>query len=237
MLSTLYRFRRVLKLSIARVCGNDLTCGGERVDIDFTKKITFETLDMYQQSHFRRYEFAQSSLGPEMLIGDFASGTGYGTVMLASVARKVYGCDIDARTIDAVKKRYEHHANATFSCKDLLTLKPNDFPPLDLITSFETIEHLPESSIANLFFVFNSLLTCGGTLLFSVPFMQPDTPASRRHHGTFLIDEAKIRSWTNQAGFTLSEIFYQNYQTHSISDELPNKDFIICRCSKNAHPI
>ena len=226
------RFQRKAKRLTMRTLGKDLTNGGERVDIDYRKSIDFESLDIYQKSHFRRYEFVSSLLSPDMLVGDFACGTGYGTVMMAQVVQKAYGCDIDAATIAAIKERYRGYGSVAFLYGDLLEIR--GLPLLGFVVSFETVEYCVENTICSLFEKLRSLLRPDGAFVFSVPFMQPDTPASRRHHRTSGIDETKVREWTDQAGFRVQSIYFQNYESHDIADQLLHKDFMICVCTKKS---
>lgn len=211
----------------------DFTDDGERVDIDLSPKARrrdFESFDIYEKSHFKRYEFALSLLPPDALVGDFACGTAYGTVMLSGRARHAYGCDLNSRVIKMMKKRYREVPNVTLLQGDILKL--SGLPTLDFISSFETIEHFDEELVLPLYGKFNELLRPGGTLIFSTPYMQPKTPDSMKHHRTFWIDEPKLQEWTRQAGFKVLNFYYQNYESHDVSEALDNKEMIVCICRK-----
>ena len=216
-------------LQMIRRLRKDLTNHGERVDIDLSAGICdFESLDMYQRSHYRRYEFACSLLAPDMLVGDFASGTGYGTAMMSQVARHAYGCDMDPSAIKAAKKRYRSLDNLTFVQGDMLCLRA--LPSLDVVVSFETIEHFPEEVLPTLFGVFRRALVPAGRLILSTPYMQERSPQALKmgFHLTFEIDENRIQQWLSRSGFVVEAIRYQNYETHSIADRLDKKDFLVC---------
>jgi SAM-dependent methyltransferase len=225
---------RWIKSIIERFQSNriDLVGGGERVDIQWASEASFDRFDMYQKSHFRRYEFAQSMLSGERC-GDFACGTGYGTVMLADKFGATIGADINAEVVAEVTRRYQDVPNAEFIRCDLLEL---DFrSALDAIVSFETVEHLPENSIPRLFEIFRKALKPGGRLIFSVPFLQ-EIPVGEQDlgfHLTFLIDEKKVEGWLANAGLELDGFKYQNYATHVIQDNLEDKDFLICMAHRN----
>ena len=98
---TYYKLKKILSPPNTK---HDAT--GERVDIIYSDEIEFETLDIYQKSHYRRYEFAVDYIKDGLICGDFACGTGYGTVMLAVKAQKVIGADINKEVIAAIRKRY-----------------------------------------------------------------------------------------------------------------------------------
>lgn len=111
----------------------------------FDERFVFESSEMdniIYNEHKVRYEFAcQFVEGMKVL--DIASGSGYGTSMLADAgAQEVTGVDIDNNAIDGAKKKYSRdnlkyiHGSGTelpFSDKSI-----------DVVVSFETIEHLSE---------------------------------------------------------------------------------------------
>jgi 2-polyprenyl-3-methyl-5-hydroxy-6-metoxy-1,4-benzoquinol methylase len=190
--------------------------------------MNFNGLDMYQKSHFRRYEFAKKVIQPDAITGDFACGTGYGSIMLSEVSRKVTGVDIDSIVIEKISKRYNKYLKVQFVNSNLLDLKyEHEF---DNIVSFETVEHLEENNIPLLFSVFSKSLKPGGRIVFSTPYMQVKSKEAIKmgFHLTFDIDEKKINNWLENSGFQLDYCKYQNYESHSVMDELQNKDFIIC---------
>jgi SAM-dependent methyltransferase len=210
----------------------DLAGGGERVDIEWANRASFDRFDMYQKSHFRRYEFARETLFGGRC-GDFACGTGYGTVMLAEKFETAIGVDLDAEVVAEITRRYQAVPNVKFIGCDLLEL---DFQSeLDAIVSFETVEHFPEHSIPRLFEIFRRGLKPGGRLMFSVPFLQekPVGAQDLGFHLTFLIDEKKVENWLAEVGLRLEAFKYQNYATHAIRDNLEDKDFLICMAHRN----
>lgn len=207
--------------------GIGLSDRGERVDVDLSRPLVEERLDVYERNHLSRYQFAAKLFGAQDVVGDFACGTGYGTIILARKARHAYGCDRNARVVNAVRRRYASVTNTTFLKADLLQL--SGLPPLDAIVSFETVEHFREQDIPGLFSVFRRLLRPGGLLIFSCPYRQQDEPAARLHHRTFEIDETRILAWLTGAGFSLEEFLFQDYRTHAIRGVGPPADFVLCR--------
>lgn len=205
---------------------------GERVDINYNDKIDFETLDMYQKSHYRRYEYAVKNVGQNEDCGDFACGTGYGSVMLSQKVNKVIGADINSEVVSAITKRYNKRNKVQFLEANLLHL--NFESTFDTIVSFETIEHFTESNIELLLKVFHKAIKKNGKLIFSTPYMQENTEAALNmgHHLTFFINEQKIEQWLTGAGFIVESFMYQNYETHTLLAEIDKKDFIICKAQK-----
>lgn len=211
---------------------NPLGGDGERVDIQLHKKLNKERMDMYQQNHFKRYEFACAQLQPWQTVGDFACGTGYGSVMMARVAKNVVGADIDTGVIKSITARYRNIPNVAFFNEDLMQLDYVDY--FDVIVSFETLEHFQEASLETLLAFYYKALKPGGNLIISTPYLQEDSEAARKlgFHLTFEIDEAKIEKWLAKAGFEIESFYFQNYQSHEILADLGRKEFIICMARK-----
>ncbi len=228
MIKRVYRKLRKLLTQV----GPRFDATGERVDILYRKKIDFETLDMYQKSHYKRYEYALDVIAANDVCGDFACGTGYGSVMLSKKAAKVIGADINADVITAIQKRYRNHKNIQYITADLLDLSFDK--EFDNIISFETIEHFTEENILKLLLVFSGCLKPGGRLIISTPYRQERSEAALRlgHHLTFCIDETVITNWLSAAGFQLVNFKYQNYDSHHIEDDLEKKDFLLCIAEK-----
>jgi len=206
---------------------NPLGGGGERVDILFDGKIVYENLDIYQKNHFRRYEFACTQVPKGSICGDFACGTGYGTVMLSQFADAVVGADLNSEVIEAITERYKENAKVSFLNANLLDLDFHE--KFDAIVSFETIEHFSEENIQKLLTFFAKAIKPGGKLIFSTPYNQERTEDAIKmgFHLTFNITESTIEKWLADIGFQTTMVKYQNYQDHIVYNELENKEFIL----------
>lgn len=91
--------------------------------------------------HYTRYLSSCDLVdGKEVL--DIACGSGYGTKMLAARAKKVYGVDVDAPTVQYAKENFAA-SNITYSVGDgaAIPLKDNS---IDVVVTFETIEHIAD---------------------------------------------------------------------------------------------
>ena len=211
---------------------NPLGGNGERVDILFKDGLDYKKLDMYQKSHFKRYEFARELIRENDVCGDFACGTGYGAVLISEKAGKVIGADLNEKVIAEIRDRYKDNAKVQFFSADILTLDYQDY--FDDIISFETLEHLEEENLKKVLKIFNKALKNNGQLFFSTPYMQEKSENAIKlgFHLTFLIDEQKITKWLKETGFNIKFLKYQNYDTHVIKDNLKNKEFIICVATK-----
>jgi 2-polyprenyl-3-methyl-5-hydroxy-6-metoxy-1,4-benzoquinol methylase len=211
---------------------NPLGGDGERVDIQINSDFKFEKLDIYQKSHFKRYEFAKDLILTGEVCGDFACGTGYGSILLSEKASKVVGADINDMVIQEIKERYNSTRNVIFLNENLLNLKYKDY--FDTIISYETIEHFTENDILKLLDIFRLGLKNNGKLIFSTPYMQERSVSAEKlgFHLTFHINEEKIKSFLLQCGFEPILFTYQNYLTHNIECDIVKRDFIICVAKK-----
>jgi ubiquinone/menaquinone biosynthesis C-methylase UbiE len=139
------------------------------------------TLDIFDEKrrefHRDRYRFASERVQGKQVL-DCACGTGYGVRMLREigVAASVVGVDIEAKAIGYAMKNHRPKSTAFFcSSGDRLALEDNS---VDVITSFETIEHV--SNDRALLNEFHRVLRPDGVLIISTPNQWPlaDTP----HH-------------------------------------------------------
>jgi len=167
-----------------------------------------------------------------MSCGDFACGTGYGSIMLAQRCTRVIGVDINPDVIGAIKERYRSIPNVEFVCRDLLEISYSGV--FDLIASFETIEHIAADRVIELLSRFAEALKPGGLLIFSVPYLQARTKeaVAMGFHQIFDIDERTIENWLGEVGVVPEKYYYQNYQSHEVCRELPHRDFVVCLARK-----
>lgn len=115
--------------------------------------------------HWHRYCAAlPAATGKRVL--DAACGEGYGSMLLAGAAASVIGVDIDATAIGHAQSRYAQRTNLRFvqgSCPSL----PLAAASVDLIISFETIEHLAEQE--QMLAEFRRVLVEDGVMMISSP--------------------------------------------------------------------
>lgn len=110
-----------------------MECTGERYMPEFDGDWTLE--------HTHRYLLACEYAWNKCIL-DIACGDGYGARMLADVAAKVIGVDISFRTLVRSVVKYPHPRLSFL--QGSVTSIPLASKSVDLVTSFETIEHLLE---------------------------------------------------------------------------------------------
>lgn len=114
--------------------------------------------------HMHRYLAAcELAAGKDVL--DIASGEGYGAAMLASVARRVTGVDIDAACVEGATAKYGAE-NIVFRRANAMAI-PLEAHSVDLVVSFETIEHVADQ--AAMMAEIKRVLRPGGLLVMSSP--------------------------------------------------------------------
>ncbi|MCS6318444.1 MAG: class I SAM-dependent methyltransferase [Nitrospira sp.] len=114
--------------------------------------------------HVHRYAMAKDFAARQIVL-DIACGEGYGSAGLAGVAAQVYGVDIAPDAIAHAKAKYQR-PNVEF-----LTGRCADIPladgTVDLVVSFETIEHHTEHN--EMFAEIKRVLRPGGLMIMSSP--------------------------------------------------------------------
>jgi SAM-dependent methyltransferase len=114
--------------------------------------------------HVHRYAIAaRYCVGKRVL--DAASGEGYGAALLAQGAAAVIGVDIDAESIAHARRSY-YASNLRFLQGSVTSLPLPDMS-VDVVTSFETIEHVGEHE--QMLDEIRRVLAPGGVLVISSP--------------------------------------------------------------------
>lgn len=171
-----------------------------------------------EAEHQERYRFARRFASGRRIL-DLACGTGYGSHQLAEAgARQVDGVDLSPAVLAHARSHYKA-PNLTFSQGDICAWRSAE--PYDLITCFETIEHVPDhlAALANL----RTLLASAGQLLISTPnrpLTSPraptlaDRPANPYHVREFTLRE--LTGALHEAGFAIAAngLHGQRHQLH-----------------------
>src|SRR6202011_5368951 len=106
---------------------------GERYVPSITGEIYYE--------HVHRYAIAAPACTGKRVL-DLASGEGWGAALLARYAAEVIGIDIDTASIEHARRTY-YLSNLRFMVASATEIPLAD-ASVDVITSFEPIEHLSD---------------------------------------------------------------------------------------------
>ncbi|MBE6023230.1 MAG: glycosyltransferase [Cellulosilyticum sp.] len=116
--------------------------------------------------HLQRYE-AVTKLAKGKIVLDAASGEGYGSALLANEAIKVYGLDISKEAVESARLKYQK-ANLQY-IEGSVTNIPLSDKSVDMVISFETIEHINEAAQYVFMKEIKRVLKDDGTLVISTP--------------------------------------------------------------------
>jgi len=114
--------------------------------------------------HLHRYALAMDHVRDKDVL-DIACGDGYGSALLNKTARSVIGVDVNKDVIDKACKKYIS-ASLTFK-QGSATNIPLDDQSVDVVVSFETLEHLEDHD--GMMKEIKRVLKPGGLLIISTP--------------------------------------------------------------------
>lgn len=97
-----------------------------------------------EMEHLHRY-IAAMQLCSQQDVLDIASGEGYGSYILAQVAKSVVGVDVDPISVQVSNEKYSSD-KISFKQGDCSAIPLSD-NSIDVVVSFETIEHIKEQEL------------------------------------------------------------------------------------------
>lgn len=184
-----------------------------------------------EQDHLARYAFAKGYVQNAHVL-DIACGVGYGSVpILEGEAESYTGVDINESLIQYARNIYGS-GKVNFTVGDIISYNEGSY---DIITCFETIEHIQDFSFAlkNLY----RLLKSNGTLIISSPnrlITSPnslniyDIPANKFHTHEFI--PVELKNILKSLGFTTQRLYGQRQRIW-----IPNK-YLRFRYNKYFNP-
>ena len=135
------------------------------------KKYTGERLETHEQGegmieHLHRYAIVLDRCKAKVVL-DIASGEGYGSNILAAVASKVTGVDLDTETIQLANEKYAAKRRNLEFIQGSADNIPTGSGVFDIVVSFETIEHHDKHQ--EMMTEIKRVLKPGGLLIISSP--------------------------------------------------------------------
>lgn len=124
----------------------------EKYSIEELNKQRVLHMDMLREigrrgdAHCIRYQKAAEFVRPGDTVLDLACGLGYGSHIIYhnSLAKRVIGMDLSESGIEYAQYNYQVEGRVEFQLADAQNLENLPDNSVDFITTFETIEHLPE---------------------------------------------------------------------------------------------
>lgn len=165
--------------------------------------------------HYQRYlSVVEAARGKTVV--DAACGEGYGTSILAETAEFAFGIDLDMEAIRLAKSKYDCLRNASF-CAASVSKLPFASGSIDMVISFETIEHIDQQEQEDFLCEIKRILRKGGTLILSTP--DKSLYSDLHHfHNKFHIKEFYKDEFYHflSSRFSHVKLFYQDVQAASI---------------------
>ena len=183
---------------------NEMSWTGERL-------VTHVTYLHGTIEHLHRYAIAADLCANKEVL-DIASGEGYGTNLISYRAKKVTGVDISEESIQHAKKKYNKQ-NIEFLVGAASTI-PLDDSSVDVVVSFETIEHHDQHY--KMMLEIKRVLRTNGILIISSP--EKSIYKDRDPNNPFHIKELTLQEFDNLVNehFTYSKLYTQRYVTGSV---------------------
>jgi len=185
---------------------NKIDFTGERFTPECEREIWYE--------HYHRYAFAKRLVANKRVL-DVASGEGYGSHILAQYAQSVIGVDIDKTSVEHANKKYQYN-NLQYIQSSCVNM-PIDDASIDVVVSFETLEHLAEQK--EMLAEIDRVLKPDGLLVISTPDKKHYSDAtgfSNEYHVKELYQhEFKALldcHWSQQAWYAQSLSFHSTMQ-------------------------
>ncbi|MCW2524522.1 MAG: glycosyl transferase family 2 [Frankiales bacterium] len=174
--------------------------------------------------HYHRYAIARDLARGKRVL-DLGCGEGYGSALLAEVAREVVGVDIDEAAVEHARRTYSA-PNLTFESGSMVnTSLLSDEAEFDVVVCFDAIEHVDDHEAVMK--LARGRLAADGVLLLS----SPDSAVYRHDHGNenpFHVHELTAEDLKSLLArtFTHHTLMYQSLVTGSaIFGDAPNGDF------------
>ena len=116
--------------------------------------------------HEVRYKYAATFCSDKIVL-DCALGEGIGANILCETAKKVFGVDLDEMALQSAKRNIQH-SNIEYISASALSLPFSD-NYFDIVTSIETLEHIPDRYHNLVIAEFKRVLKPNGKLILSTP--------------------------------------------------------------------
>jgi len=135
--------------------------------------------------HLVRYKFASQFVKGKVVL-DIASGSGYGSNLLSMYgAKKIIGVDVSKEAVDYCKNKYP---NVDFLEGNVSRI-PLEDASVDVVVSFETIEHVSEKDQILFMLEVKRVLKSDGKLIISTPNVKVSTNNNEFHLKELALNE------------------------------------------------
>jgi GT2 family glycosyltransferase/SAM-dependent methyltransferase/glycosyltransferase involved in cell wall biosynthesis len=173
--------------------------------------------------HKQRYQSILKLVEGKSVL-DIASGEGYGSSMLASVASQVSGVDINPELVDHATKKYGKENTRFFHGS--ATSIPLEANTVDVVVSFETLEHISEQAQRQFILEVKRVLKPGGTFFVSTPNKKNYTERYD-HHNEFHVHELSRVEFEGLLKSRFAHVVLYDQGMEVVSTLLNKEDFLL----------
>ncbi len=163
--------------------------------------------------HMQRYVSVLPLVKGKVVV-DIASGEGYGTNILAEEATTITGLDISREAVENASKKYVR-SNLKYAVGDVAKI-PLEDSSVDVIVSFETIEHVDEDKQKKFLKEAKRILKDDGLLVVSTPNKELYSDKYNYHN------EFHIKEFYKQEFIDFIQTEFKNYELYNQYDEVVN---------------
>jgi GT2 family glycosyltransferase/2-polyprenyl-3-methyl-5-hydroxy-6-metoxy-1,4-benzoquinol methylase len=187
--------------------------------------------------HLHRYHAAKELVKGKVVL-DIACGEGYGSDILSMNAERVIGVDIDADTIEHAKNKYiKNNLQFLTGSTDNIPVAENS---VDIVVSYETIEHINEESQTKFLDEIKRVLKDDGILIISTPDKTNYTDRYA-HKNEFHLKEFEKEEFVSFLSnyFNHTSCFLQGYEIiDAITESSPDdvKDLYVVNWPRQSKP-
>ncbi|OYP35738.1 hypothetical protein CG709_06085, partial [Lachnotalea glycerini] len=167
---------------------------------------------------FQRYQSIKELVRGKKVL-DAACGEGYGSNILALAAQSVVGVDIDSGAVKRASVKYKNQANLKYMERSIADLEGIEDQSIEVVVSFETIEHVPEEVQMQFREEIARVLTKDGILIMSTPNKEIYSDLYD-YHNEFHIKEFYKQEFIDflQDKFSNVKLYNQYFEVTSIID-------------------
>ena len=139
----------------------EVVATGER----FIPEVEDEELEI---EHLERYLCIKEIVKDKVVL-DAACGEGYGSWILSQTAKSVLGIDVDNETVQRAREKYGESQKLNYCQASVVNLSCISSGSIDVVVSYETIEHIDEESQLKFREEISRVLKPNGILIMSTP--------------------------------------------------------------------
>lgn len=171
--------------------------------------------------HIQRYESIRELVSDKVVL-DAACGEGYGSRILSDYALNVIGLDISEDTIKKAQNKYIDAQNLRF-VQGSIAQMPLEDNSIDIVVSFETIEHVSEKLQKRFLIEVERVLKTDGLLIISTPNKKVYSDLYN-YHNEYHIKEFYEKEFVDFLSYYFKNIclFYQFFEVACIIDNKSN---------------